>query len=125
MFDVNEPVKQAAAQALFEQEVAAGRIVLSTQILQEFYVTVAKKMAERLSPAEAETQVRNFAVLPVVKIDTGIILSAIRLHQSDQISFWDALIVETARTAGASRLYTEDLQHGREIDGLRIENPFL
>lgn len=109
----------------FKCEASAGHAVLSTQVVQEFYVAVTRKVAVPLQPEVAEDVVRNLSVLPVVRIGSEIILTAIGRSRRLQFSFWDALIVEAALTGGADRLLTEDLQHGQVIDGLRIENPFL
>ena len=69
---------------------------------------------------------RDFARLPIVQVDAPIILAAIARVQTASIAFWDALIVESALAAGATRLLTEDLQDGQVFDGrLRVENPFL
>lgn len=54
-----------------------------------------------------------------------MVLGAVRRSREYMLSFWDALIVESALSAGANRLLTEDLQNGQEIEGLHIENPFL
>ncbi|HUO85631.1 MAG TPA: VapC toxin family PIN domain ribonuclease, partial [Thermoanaerobaculia bacterium] len=62
--------------------------------------------------------------MDVVRIDLGLILSAIDLHRLHSLSFWDALIVRAAVLAGCSVLLSEDFQHGEMIDGVRIENPF-
>jgi predicted nucleic acid-binding protein len=91
--------------------------------LQEFYVNVTRKLASPLPPEVAEARVRDFSGLPLVQVDPSLILAAIA--RSRGFSFWDALIVEAALTAGAGCLLTEDLQHGQEIEGLRVENPFL
>jgi predicted nucleic acid-binding protein len=60
----------------------------------------------------------------VTSVDPRLILQGIRRGREMQVSFWDALIIEAALAAGAGRLLTEDLQHGREVAGLKIENPF-
>lgn len=78
-----------------------------------------------LEPEAAEAVVRDLAKLPVIGIDSDRILAAIGRSRRMQLSFWDALIIETALAGGADRLITEDLQHGQNIDGLLIENPFL
>ena len=69
--------------------------------------------------------VQELAVLPVVQVDTHLIFLAISRSQKDQVSFWDALIIEAALVGGAFCLYSEDLQHGRIVEDLRIENPFV
>lgn len=125
LFDNLVPEKKARAQEVLSSEVEAGRAVLSTQVLQEFYVNATRKLAEPLSPEAAEAQVRDFARLPLVRVDEAMILAAIERNRDMSLSFWDALVVEAALRAGAGRLLTEDLQHGQEMDGLRVENPFL
>lgn len=119
------PEKKARAQDIFFGEVEAGRAVLSTQILQEFYVNVTRKLAEPLSAEVAEEQVRDFARLPLVRVDESMILAAIERSRTMSFSFWDTLVVEAALSAGATRLLPEDLQHGQRISGLTVENPFL
>jgi predicted nucleic acid-binding protein len=74
--------------------------------------------------AEAREIVTLYATWSVVQIDVGLILDAAALEERAQLSFWDALIVEAARRAGAVRLVSEDLQAGRRIAGIGIENPF-
>jgi len=125
LFDNSEPEKKARAQEIFDREVEADRVVLSTQVLQEFYVNATRKLASPLTPEVAEERVRDFSRLPLARVDAPLILSAISRSQRMMLSFWDALIIEAALSAGASRLLTEDLQHGQEIESLRIENPFL
>ena len=125
LFDNSVPEKKARAQEVFSEEVEAGRAVLSTQVLQEFYVNATRKLAEPLPAAVAEAQVQDFARLLLVRVDEAMILAAIQRSRSRSFSFWDALIVEAALRGGADRLLTEDLQHGQEMDGLRVENPFV
>ena len=125
LFDADAPEKKKTAQRLLEEETALGRAILSTQVLQEFYVTVTRKLAEPLSPETAESVVRNLAELTLIPIDAGLVLSAIGLSRLQGFSFWDALIISTALAGGAKRLLTEDLQHGQIIEGMRMENPFV
>jgi predicted nucleic acid-binding protein len=125
LFDQDVPDKRDRAKMLFQQEVEAGRFVTSTQVLQEFYVAATRKLAVPLPMADAEEAVRALADLSIVPVDSSLILSAIDRNRSMQVSFWDALIIEAALSVGATCLLTEDLQHGRQIDGLRITNPFL
>jgi predicted nucleic acid-binding protein len=125
LFDSDAAEKKELACARFEADAAAGRVLLSTQVLQEFYVTVTRKLAVPLEPETAEAAVRNFSTLPIVGVDAERILAAIIRSRRLQLSFWDALIIEAALIGGADRLLTEDMQHGMRIDGLQIENPFL
>jgi predicted nucleic acid-binding protein len=125
LFDNSVPERKARAQEVFSEEVEAGRAFLSTQVLQEFYVNVTRKLASPLPEEVAEERARDLARLPLLRVDESMILSAIKRHRSMSFSFWDALILEAALEGGADRLLTEDLQHGQKIEGLRVENPFL
>jgi predicted nucleic acid-binding protein len=124
LFDADSPGKRKQARALFQKHTEAGDILLSTQVLQEFYVTVTHKLARPLGVAAAAETVSNFAELPLVQIDSELILSAIHRSRNNQLSFWDALIVQAAIEGHASTLYSEDMQHGQVQDDLRLVNPF-
>ena len=93
-------------------------------MLQEFYSAVTRKLARPLDAAAAAQAVTSFAELPLVQIDSALVLSAIHRSRNSQLSFWDALIVQAAIEGHASTLYSEDLQHGQAFDGLRAVNPF-
>ena len=125
LFDQDSPKKKAAAQRILQTEASVGNILLSTQVLQEFYVTVTRKLAKPLKPETALEAVTRFSAFPLVIVDMTLILSAIRRSQKDSISFWDSLVIDAALKGGAQRLWSEDLQHGRMVNGMRIENPFL
>lgn len=125
LFDADAPQKQRIARALLEREANAGRATLSTQVLQEFFVTVTRKLAVPLGHEQAERAVRSLAELSVVQIDAALILEAIDTSRRLRISLRDALIVRAALQSGSTVLYTEDLQHGQEAEGLKISNPFV
>lgn len=125
LFDADSPDKRKTARALFQAHASAGDILLSTQVLQEFYVVVTRKLARPLDTAAAVAAVENFSELPVVNIDAKLILSAIHRSLGNRFSFWDALVVQAAIEGHASTLYSEDLQHGLTLDGLKVVNPFL
>ncbi len=125
LFDTDAPEKQEKSRILLEDEIQSGRLVISTQVLQEFYVTVTRKLAEPLSIKEAEEAIRHLSIFPVIRIEVEHILGAVQRSQVLGFSFWDALIVETALSGGSTILYTEDLQHGQIIDGLEIVNPYI
>ena len=122
--DASETEKQPIARALLEDLWASRSCVVSTQVLQEFYVVATRKFEPPMRRSDAREIVSLYATWPVVQIDVGLILDATALEERLQFSFWDALIVEAARRAGATRLASEDLQAGRQIAGLVIENPF-
>lgn len=122
LFDSDSPQKQLLAKDLLEAE--ADNVVLSTQILGEFYVTVTRKLAKPLAPAVARQAVDGLCALRVEPLRTELVRAAVGRSESSRLSYWDALIVETAVAAGAGILYTEDLQHGQLFSHLRIVNPF-
>ena len=122
--DRSESRRQPIAEGLLEDLWANRTGRLSTQVLQEFYVIVTRKFDPPMSRGDAREHLGAYATWPVVGIDAVMIALASHLEEQHQISFWDALIVEAAIRAGATRLVTEDLQDGREIAGVRIENPF-
>ncbi len=124
MFDADAPGKQMQAQQLFGKLSREGRIVISTQVLQEFYVVTTRKLAVPLTSPEAERAIRDLAAFTLIPIDTPIILAAIKIANRYHFSFWDSLIVQAARVGGAKVLYSEDMQDGQAIDDLRIQNPF-
>lgn len=121
LFDADAPAKQARARELL----SAGPLVLSAQVLSEFYVTVTRKLGRPLDPARASRAVADLCAFPVRDLSASLVLAAVRRSQESGLSYWDALIVETALDAGARVLLTEDLQDGQVIGGLRVENPFL
>lgn len=124
-FDDSDPAKKNRALEILGQVGKQLQAVVSTQVLQEFYVVVLRKLKQALSEDEAEGAVQRFAKLPVVLIDKAMILSAIRTSRAHQLSLWDALIVQSAKESGCRKLLTEDLQHGQRIGSLQVENPFL
>jgi len=124
LFDADAPVKQRRAQDLLSNRELRARMILSTQVLQEFYVSVTRKLATPLDPEVAFQAVHNLAALPVAPIDPPLILLAIQRSRKAKVSFWDALILEAALASGATLLYSEDFQDGAVFGGLRIVNPF-
>jgi predicted nucleic acid-binding protein len=81
-------------------------------------------MRIKLAASEALEYMENWARFPVVLIDYPAIQEAAHLSSERQLSFWDGLIVVAAKRCGATRLYTEDLNHGQIIEGVEIVNPF-
>jgi len=124
MFDADAPRKQAQAQQLFNEVAREGRLLISTQVLQEFYVISTRKLAVPLTSQEAERAVRDLAAFTLIPIDAQIILAAIKITNHYRFSFWDSLIIQAAMRGGAKILYSEDLQDGQMIDELRVQNPF-
>lgn len=112
LFDGGSPSKQARARDVLEQHTRAGETLLSTQVLQEFYVAVTRKLASPLPFDVALEALRELAILPVVRVDTPLILSAAKFARDRQLSFWDALFVQAAIEGGATRLYSRTCNTG-------------
>ena len=117
------PEKQAQAISLFKDHQRRGTAVVSLQVLQEYYATVTRKLG--FDPELAQRKAEMLAQGNVVRFEARDVIAAIELHRLTRISFWDAMIVHAARLAGASVLYTEDLQHGAVLGGVPVVNPFL
>jgi predicted nucleic acid-binding protein len=122
--DKSETRRQPIARALLEALWTSRTGLLSTQILQEFYVVATRKFDPPMSRRAAREIVALYGTWPVVPVDVVLILTASQLEERHKLSFRDALVVEAARVGGATRLVTEDLQDGRRIGGVRIEDPF-
>lgn len=117
------PKRTVAAGIL--QELWTTRLgILSTQVLQEFYVNVTRKIPSPLPPATAREIVRSYCAWPVEVVESEMILRASEIEERHQLSFWDALIVTAALTGHAAKILSENLQPGQTIEGVLIENPF-
>jgi len=123
-YDVDEADKRDRAVELVSSLWATRSGVVSTQVLQEFYVTVTRKLRRPMHRTDARAIVNTLSYWPVQTVEPADVVEASELEQRHRLSFWDALIVVTAKRSGAERLLTEDLQHGRHLAGLVIENPF-
>ena len=117
--------KSIRAQELLGQLWRERRGVLSTQVLQEFCVNVRRKFRQPMTPAEVREAVMAYQNWRLVVNTANSILRALELEQRYQISFWDAMIVQAAESAGCEVLYSEDLSHGQEYGGVLVVNPFL
>ncbi|MEX2471317.1 MAG: PIN domain-containing protein [Gemmatimonadota bacterium] len=122
--DATEPDKQRRAAewmaALWETR--AGR--LSTQVLQEYYVTLTRKLDPPRSRDEAREDVGALRAWQPLSVDDEVMELAWDVEDRWGLSWWDALIVAAAARSGCGWLLTEDLQDGQEILGLRVVNPF-
>ena len=98
--------------------------ILSTQVLQEFYVNTTRKIRKPLTKAEARGVVDTYAPWCVDGITTNDLSAAFQIEDQARIGFWDALIIAVAARAGARRLVSEDLNAGQSIAGVTIHNPF-
>jgi predicted nucleic acid-binding protein len=121
--DPRDPAKQAKALNLIKDHLRLRTGVVSLQVLQEYFVSTTGKL--KLDPVLAKQRVEVFARFQVAEPTVGDILAAIDLHRLHGLSLWDTLILRCAKQSGCSVLFTEDMQHGQVIDGVRIVNPFL
>ena len=122
MYNEQDPQKQARSRALFREAAQRRRLVLSTQVVQEFYVTGRRKLS--LPRRELEATVADLLALHLVAIGAEHILRAIQIEERYQISFWDALILAAAESAKAEVVYTEDLNDGQRYGTVIARNPF-
>jgi predicted nucleic acid-binding protein len=121
--DIDDVVKHRIAMDLIHRLAADDCGAVSTQVLVEFYSAATRKTA--MTPDYAESVVRDLSTWMLHRPTHQDILDSIRLQQRDKISFWDALVVNSAICVGAETLWTEDLNHGQKFGPLTIRNPFL
>lgn len=122
--DASETTRQPVARSLISGLWRTRTGALSTQVLEEFYVVATRKLDPPMPRREACDLIDAYSHWQLIHVDVPLILAASLLEERHSLSFWDALIVEAARRSGANRLVTEDLQTGRRIAGMRIDNPF-
>lgn len=121
-FDDADPVKRDRAREILSGN--EGSLVISAQVIGEFYVVVTRRLEKPLTLEHASKAVAQLLRLPVVPIDGELTRASISTSQTDQISYWDALIIEAAAAAACERLLTEDLADGSSIRSVKVENPF-
>lgn len=120
-YDDADPVKRDRARDLI---VHTPHVVISAQVLAEFYQVTTRKLATPLPPDRAVEVLAEMSQLEVVPQDAALVRSAAALSRSAGLSLWDAMIVRAAATAGCAVVLTEDLDAGSTLDGVRIQNPF-
>ena len=120
--DKSSPAKQRRAVELVAEHRRAGTGVVSLQVLQEYFVASTRKL--KVDPAVARRKVELLSEFDVAAPDLSDVLAAIDLHRLHGFSFWDALVLRAAQQSGCTVLLSEDFQDQRELDGLRIVNPF-
>ena len=123
-FDSSAARKQQAAKQLLERLWEDGSGCVSVQVLQEFFVTITKKVPKPLPVDDAKARIREFAAWNVFAPKADDIVAAIDLHTQAKIGFWDAMVVLAAAESECEVLWTEDLNDGQFMRGVRIRNPF-
>jgi predicted nucleic acid-binding protein len=124
-FDKSRSPKKRVAQRLINELMEEDRLRVSTQVLQELFVTLTRKVSQPCSSAEALAVLEDLTAWPLMAVDYAAIRAAVGLAGQAKLSFRDALVVVAATRTGAAVLYTEDLNDGQEILGVRISNPFM
>ena len=125
-FDGHAPAKAKMAARLIRQAADSGEGIVSYQVVQEFFNVAFRRFAQPMSMAEAEQYlITVFRPLLAVHSSPALYVEALRIAGKHRLAWYDSLIVAAALEGGCDRLYSEDFQHGRDIEGLRIENPFV
>ncbi len=123
--DAGAGAKHDGARALVERLWDERSGVLSTQVLQEFAVNVRRKARHPMTIAELRQTVEDYLCWTVVVNDGDATVRALDGAERYGVSFWDALILDAANRAGATLLYSEDLNHGQRYGAVQVQNPFL
>jgi predicted nucleic acid-binding protein len=122
--DEADPDKNLVARRV--TSAASGNdIVVSTQVMGEYYTTVTRKLRPAVPAHTALAVVEQMARLPVVVVDAALVVSAIAASREWQVSYWDALILRAAEVAGCGRVLSEDLAGGRSYGSIVVTNPFV
>jgi len=124
-FDASAKRKHDAAKQILIDLWNSGRGVLSTQVLQEFYVTVTQKIPKPLDRKWAVQTIKDLLHWDVVVNDGNVIIEAADIQTRYKYSFWDAMIIQAAIRGGADLILSENLAGGSKIQGITLENPFM
>jgi predicted nucleic acid-binding protein len=123
--DARDTHKQSIADELVARGIREGTMVVSAQVLNEFYVNATQKLDPGMNREDARTVCRSLSAVSCEPVTDETIAKAWSVQDRFGLSWWDSLIVASALLAGCSRLVTEDLQDALQIDGLKVVNPFV
>jgi predicted nucleic acid-binding protein len=123
--DISAVEKQVVAKALLQRLWESGNGCISIQILQEFYVNVTRKVAQPLLSHEASEIIRDLSFWQVHSPCANDVLGAIDIQQHYHLSFWDAMMIQSAESSGCSMIWSEDLSSGQLYRNVEVRNPFL
>ncbi|MFZ3339825.1 MAG: PIN domain-containing protein [Terriglobales bacterium] len=121
--DRSTGAKGIRARHVIENLWQTGQGVLSTQVLQELCVNLRRKATRPLPINEIQQLVEDYLSWEIIVNTPQSIIQALDLEHRYKISFWDALVVNAAETAGAAVLYSEDLSNGQMYGSVRVMNP--
>lgn len=124
-FDSSDPEKKERANILIEHLWNASEGVLSLQVLKEFFVTVTSKLRRKIDLQTAKSTVMALSDWDIFLEDIRSLEKAFEIVEKHRLSFWDANILSAAILSGCQQIYSEDLNHRQNIEGVRIINPFL
>ncbi len=122
--DRSEKDKHERAKQIILQGIANENIVVSTQVLSEFYVTITRKIKTRLPVNIAKKEILLLKNIEIIDIDFLCIIQAINISIENNLSYWDSLIIAAAQKAKCNIVYSEDLNPDQTIDSVTIKNPF-
>jgi len=123
--DMDAGLKHDVALSIIEKIWEEETGIISTQVIQEFYVNVTRKIPNPITPVQARGIIFNYFSWQVEAVEPHTILSASEIEEKYVLSFWDSLIIAAASRSKAGKILTEDLNHGQTIESVLIENPFL
>ena len=104
---------------------AQADIGFSAQVMQEFYYAAVRKERLKITHDEAVLILEALSPFPVLQVSRDLVIEAAALTVRYRVSYWDAAIIVAARRLGCNILYSEDLNHGQNYDGVKVVNPFL
>jgi len=117
--------KNTVARQLVRRLWETGQGCLSVQVLQEFYVTITRKVAIPLNIDTASEIIRDLSFWKIHTPTAEDVLGAIDIQRHYLVSFWDAMVIHSAKSLGCELLWSEDLAHGQVYDTVQVENPFI
>jgi predicted nucleic acid-binding protein len=125
LYSISTDSKEHTKRDIAERLISERDNALSVQVLQEFYVQATRATRARPLPHGAAVGlIRAWLRFPVQSITLAVMGDALEIKAQNNLSYWDAAIVAAARALGCTQLYSEDMQHDREIGGVKIANPF-
>jgi predicted nucleic acid-binding protein len=120
----DDPARQRIARTIVERGFVEGCYATSSQVLVELYDVLTRQAEVKLSAREAADYVRALREWHVVEVDTDLVSAALSLAEREEMSAWDATVLEAARRADCTRVLSAELPTGRTFEGIRVENPF-